>query len=615
MGMRHYAYECPTKKTMILKDNGEYTSKSETSEREENEDVEEKEVTEGDLLMRRRLLGSQLKPLDESRRENIFHTRCSINGKVCMVIINGGSCTNVASARLVSKLNLATRPHPRPYKLQWLSEDGEVQVRQQVEVKIFIRKYKDNVLCDVVPMEASHILLERPWQFDTRAIHDGYSNKTSFMHQNKKIVLKPLSLKEVCEDQVTMRERIAQERKELQQESSLKKENDTLERKMSEKEKSEALERKKDFQDIFPSSVPSGLPPLRGIEHQIDLISGASLPNRPTYRSNPQETKEIQIQVDELMSKGWVRDSMSPYVVSVILVPKKDGTWRMCSDCKALNNITIKYRHPIPRLDGGLLKDFSTLTAPLNEVVKKNVVFKWGEKQEEAFAALNHRLTNAPILALPNFDKSFEIECDASNVGIGAVLLQEGHPIAYFSEKLSGEFVIHSDHESLKYLKGQGKLNKRHAKWVEFLEQFPYVIKHKKGNIVADALSRRHAVLSILETKLFGLQSMKEMYVNDEVFGDIYVACEKMSKNGYYRHNGLPRTKSGKDSIVVVVVDRFSKMAHFIPCKKGCQVPKSLLEDSVGKLADEALDLWSNPLQEGGNNEDMVKDKRNNTLE
>ena len=359
-----------------------------------------------------------------------------------------------------------------------------------------------------------------------------------------------------------------------------------------------------DFEDVFPKDVPSGLPPKRGIEHQIDLIPGACLPNRAAYRSNPEETKEIQRQVDDLMGKGWVRNSMSPCAVPVILVPKKDGSWRMCSDCRALNNITIKYRHPIPRHDDLLdelhgacffskidlksgynqirikegdewktafktkfglyewlvmpfgltnapstfmrlmnhvlrdfigkfvvvyfddiliysttldfhlehlklvlsvlrkeqlyanlekcvfctdhviflgyvvsskgvqvdeakvkaiqewptpknvtdvrsfhglasfyrrfVKDFSTLAAPLNEVLKKNVGFKWGEKQEEAFNVLKEKLTNAPILALPNFAKSFELECDASNIGIGAVLLQEGHPIAYFSEKLSG---------------------------------------------------------------------------------------------------------------------------------------------------------------------------------
>ena len=85
---------------------------------------------------------------------------------------------------------------------------------------------------------------------------------------------------------------------------------------------------------------------------------------------------------------------------------------------------------------------------------------------------------------------------------------------------LPKEFVILSDHESLKYLKGQGKLNKRHAKWVEFLEQFPYVIKHKKGkaNVVADALSRRYALLSTLETTVFGLEHIKELNEHDSDF-------------------------------------------------------------------------------------------------
>jgi hypothetical protein len=106
-----------------------------------------------------------------------------------------------------------------------------------------------------------------------------------------------------------------------------------------------------EYADVFPSEVPSGLPPLRGIEHLIDLIPGASLPNRAPYRTNPKETKEIQCQVQELLDKGYVRESLSPCAVPVILVPKKDGLWRMCVDCRAINNITIHYRHPIPRLD------------------------------------------------------------------------------------------------------------------------------------------------------------------------------------------------------------------------------------------------------------------------
>jgi len=106
----------------------------------------------------------------------------------------------------------------------------------------------------------------------------------------------------------------------------------------------------KEFQDVF-QEPPKGLPPLRGIEHQIDFIPETSLPNRPAYRTNPTEAKEIQQQVEELLAKGWVQDSMSPYVMHVILVPKKDGSWRMCTNGRAINNIIIKYTQPIPRLD------------------------------------------------------------------------------------------------------------------------------------------------------------------------------------------------------------------------------------------------------------------------
>jgi hypothetical protein len=102
---------------------------------------------------------------------------------------------------------------------------------------------------------------------------------------------------------------------------------------------------------VFPNEVPPGLPPKRGIEHQIDLVFGASLPNHAAYHTNPEETKEIQQQVEELIKKGYVQESLSPFIVPILLVLKEDGSWRMCVDCRAINNITVRYRHPIPRLD------------------------------------------------------------------------------------------------------------------------------------------------------------------------------------------------------------------------------------------------------------------------
>jgi hypothetical protein len=106
-----------------------------------------------------------------------------------------------------------------------------------------------------------------------------------------------------------------------------------------------------EYEDVFPDEVPPRLPPKRGIEHQIDLVPGASLPNRAAYCTNPEETKEIQKQVEELIKKGYVKESLSPCDVPVLLVPKKDGSWRMCVDCRDINNITVRYRYPISRLD------------------------------------------------------------------------------------------------------------------------------------------------------------------------------------------------------------------------------------------------------------------------
>ena len=76
-------------------------------------------------------------------------------------------------------------------------------------------------------------------------------------------------------------------------------------------------------------------------------MPSVTISNRPAYRSNLEETKELQRQVEELLTKGHVRESMSPCAVPLLLVPKKDGTWRMCVDCRAINNITVKYTsHP-----------------------------------------------------------------------------------------------------------------------------------------------------------------------------------------------------------------------------------------------------------------------------
>jgi hypothetical protein len=97
------------------------------------------------------------------------------------------------------------------------------------------------------------------------------------------------------------------------------------------------------------------------------------------------------------------------------------------------------------------VRDFSTIAAPLNDLTKKGVPFYWGAAQEHSFNTLIDKFTHAPLLQLPDFGKTFELECDASGIRIGGVLLQEGKPITYFSEKLSGPSLNYSTYDKELY--------------------------------------------------------------------------------------------------------------------------------------------------------------------
>ena len=119
------------------------------------------EADEGELLVLRRALNGR-KGDQQDQRENIFHSRCTVLGKVCSLIIDGGSCANVASASMVEKLQLQATVHPNPYRIQCLNQGKGLQVNSRCLIPFSIGKhYQDELWCDIIPMDACHILLGR----------------------------------------------------------------------------------------------------------------------------------------------------------------------------------------------------------------------------------------------------------------------------------------------------------------------------------------------------------------------------------------------------------------------------------------------------------------------
>ena len=107
----------------------------------------------------------------------------------------------------------------------------------------------------------------------------------------------------------------------------------------------------KEYRDIFPEKLPKGVPPLREVQHHIEIELGSKPPYRPPYRLGPAEQDELEEQIKDLLAQGFIQPSCSPYGAPVLFVPKKDGRWRMCIDYRALNKQTIKDRYPLPRID------------------------------------------------------------------------------------------------------------------------------------------------------------------------------------------------------------------------------------------------------------------------
>ncbi|PNY16671.1 retrotransposon-related protein, partial [Trifolium pratense] len=473
------------------------------------------------------------------------------------------------------------------------------------------------------------------------------------------------------------------------------------------------------YKNLF--QTPSALPPNRTHNHTIPLIDGSNPVKVKPYRYPHSQKAQIEHMIQEMLQQGIIQPSTSPFSSPIILVKKKDGTWRFCTDYRALNAITVKDCFPIPTVDELLdelcgakyfskldlrsgyhqillqpedryktafrthqghyewlvmpfgltnapatfqslmnhifqhalrkyvlvffddilvyssnwhehiqhlemvlkvlqdntlyvklskcsfgvmeieylghivtgqgvsmdkekvqavlnwpipknvkqlrgflgltgyyrrfIQSYAKIASPLTDLLKKEE-FRWNEQAEQAFQKLKVAMTSAPVLALPNFKLPFILETDASGVGIGAVLQQQGHPIAYFSKKLvprnqkksayfremlaiaesiakfrhylmGHKFIIRTDQKSLRSLMEQSLQTPEQQEWLHRFLGYDFTIEYKPGkeNIAADALSRV-MTLSWSEPKYHFIEQLKVALQSDHDMSNIIRKCK-----------------------------------------------------------------------------------------
>ncbi|PKI61780.1 hypothetical protein CRG98_017830 [Punica granatum] len=303
--------------------------------------------------------------------------------------------------------------------------------------------------------------------------------------------------------------------------------------------------------DVMPTKLPKKLPPKREVDHRIDLMPDAKPLAMAPYRMAP----------PELLDAGYVRPSKAPFgAPENSLYVKREkcaftkrevpflghivGGGRVRMDPSKVASI-MEWKSPtkVTELRSFLglanyyrrfIKGYSSITVPLTDLLKKARAWEWTDECQAAFDRLKRVVTDEPVLALPCYEKSFEVDTDASDFAIGGVLMQDGHPIAFESRKLSdrytvqekemtavvhclrtwrhhllgSKFVVRTNNIATSYFQTQKKLSPKQARWQDFLAEFDFVMEYKPGrtNAVADALSRRVelAAISRLESPWLG---------------------------------------------------------------------------------------------------------------
>ncbi|XBJ04555.1 hypothetical protein VPH35_023472 [Triticum aestivum] len=603
-----------------------------------------------------------------------------------LILVDSGSSSNFISSKLVDRLQCTTAPFPAAKVT--VADGGTLDCNMMVSsLQWWTQGTSFTSSLKVLPLGTYDIILGMEWLEEMSPMWVDWKKKTSwFTHNGVRITLrgikdKPASCSAISAKQlqglvnnggvVHMLELCAVQ--------------DVFEAPGSSTPLPPAITRVlSQHEAVFED--PQVLPPHRSFDHNIPLLPGVKPVNVKPYRYAPMQKTEIERQVREMLQKGLIQNSTSSFASPVLLVKKKDGSWRFCVDYRHLNNITVKNKYPMPVIDELLdelsganwftkldlksgyhqirlvrgeehksafkthqglyefkhqlyikkskcsfaqkqleylghiishkgvatdpskiqvvaqwptpttvkqvrgflgltgyyrkfIKHYGIISRVLSDLLRKDTMFYWTNKEDEAFQHLKSALTQAPVLALPNFKLPFVVETDASKYGIGVVLMQQGHPISFLRKALGpktqgystyekeclailmavekwrsylqhAEFTISTDHRSLTYLSEQKLTTNIQQKAFLKLMGLQYKLVYKKGheNAAADALSRQaipescHAI-SLCQPKW--LEVIVDGYTKDDTTKKLLQELSFTGSNsaGYTLVNGIIRHK------------------------------------------------------------------------
>nr|GEX89142.1 hypothetical protein [Tanacetum cinerariifolium] len=528
-GLGHYARDCPNLKTMAFVPDDTGPNNDTDAEPELDEPGDELVYPDcGEALVIQRVLNVAVsKSIDDNSwlRNNIFRTKCTPKGKICDTIIDRGSYENVVSTYMVEKLGMKTKDHPELYQLTWLKKGNTVKVSKRCLVQFSIGS--------AIPNRPAYRM--NPKEFAELQKQVTELLEKGFIRESMSPCVVPALL--------------------------VPKHGET-------------------FQIFIDSRVVNKITikyrfPIPRLDDLLDQLHGSTIFSKIDLRSGYHQIRMRP--EDEWKTPFKTRDGLYEWMAQKLYANRKKCHF-LVTEVTFLGYIVTSSGI---KIDQAKFKvECDAYGVGIGDVLSQN---------QRLIAFFSEKLNDARRKYF-TYDKEFyAIVCSLDT---------------WRHYLLSNEFVLFYDHEALKIINGKHKLKPRHTKWVEFIQAFSFVIQHKVGshNQVADALSRRHSLINTMQILVQGarlcipLCSLREAIILEGHAGGLAghfrrdktlsLLCELL----YWPKIeclytplsvpvapwedvsldfvlGLPRTQRAKDS-VMVVVDRFSKMAHFVPWSK-----------------------------------------------